>query len=161
MSTGNRYGVVYSGFTGNDLVTGRVRFVRCIFERECGAAVGIFNKPARSVAVRFDDCQFLSNCVASQVESDILFDMQGAKTEVTDGVLFSNLRIVQSIRRPWFLIRGNGELVRGVRTVFGDVEVTDADGNALKKVLDALFWTRDVASDGVCLMDLTNERNRQ
>lgn len=153
-STGNRYGTVYSGFTGDDLVSGRVRFIRCVFERECGAAVGVFNKPARSVALRFEDCCFVSNCAENQVESDILFDMQGSKTEVTDGVTFAKLKIVQSIRRPWFQIRGNGAFVQGVRTVFGDVEVTDADGKVCSRTLDSAFWSNDVLSAGVRIVDL-------
>ena len=154
VSTGNRYGAVYSGFTGKDLVTGRVRFIRCVFERECGAAVGVFNKPARSVSLHFEDCAFLSNCAVSAVESDMFFDMQDSKDETTDGVFFSNLKIVQSIRRPWFLIRGNGSIVKGVRTVFGDVEVVDAGGRTRRRNLDVAFWSRDVASEGVRMADL-------
>ena len=153
-STGNRYGVVYSGFTGSDLVTGRVRFVRCVFERECGAALGVFNKPARSVSMIFEDCGFLSNCVASAVESDILFDMQQLKDETADGVVFSNQKIVQAIRRPWFLIRGNGQIVNGVKNVFGNIEVTDVDRKTSKRTLDPDFWGLDVAGEGVLVSDL-------
>jgi hypothetical protein len=156
-STGNRYGVVYSGSPKSDLVTGRIKVNRCVFEREAGAAVGIFNKPARSATVCFENCSFVSNCVNSRVESDILFDMQGSKEETTDGVVFLDSKIVQGIRKEWFTIRGKSAIVKGVRSVLGKIEVVDADGNSSIKDLTPAFWAGDVAAEGVRIIDLTEK----
>jgi hypothetical protein len=156
-STGNRYGVVYSGSPKSDLVTGRIKVNRCVFEREAGAAVGIFNKPARSAAVCFENCSFVSNCVNSRVESDILFDMQGSKEETTDGVVFLDSKIVQGIRKEWFTIRGKSAIVKGVRSVLGKIEVVDADGNSSIKDLTPAFWAGDVAAEGVRIIDFSEK----
>ena len=101
---GNSHGFALSNGRKETFVKGFVSCENCTFENERGFAVLIRRKPADSVSVAFDNCQFI-NCQTNAPDASAVTDMKIGDTAPgagpTDNVTFRNCTIRQPVARDW------------------------------------------------------------
>ena len=102
--SGNSHGFALSNGRKETFVKGLVSCENCTFEDARGYAVLIRRKPADSVSVAFDNCQFL-NCQTNATSPAAVTDMFLGNTAPgagpTDGVSFRNCTLRQPVARDW------------------------------------------------------------
>ena len=102
--SGNSHGFALSNGRKETFVKGLVSCENCTFEDARGYAVLIRRKPADSVSVAFDNCQFLdcqTNATSPAAVTDMFLGNTAPGAGPTDGVAFRNCTLRQPVARDW------------------------------------------------------------
>ena len=141
---GNAHGFALSNGRKETFVRGSVTCENCTFENERGFAVLIRRKPADSVSVAFENCQFI-NCQTNAAVAASVNDMKIGDTAPgagpTDGVTFRNCTIRQPVARDWLSHKLDALATEIPSKISGDLTIVTPSGTS-KLALDDTWRTR-------------------
>lgn len=138
--SGNAHGFALSNGRKEPFVKGLVSCENCTFENERGFAVHIRRKPADSVSVAFDSCQFL-NCQADAAAASSATDMKIGETVPgagpTDGVTFRNCTLRQPVARDWLSHKLDALATEVPSKISGNLAIVTPSGTSTLALDDA------------------------
>ena len=138
--SGNSHGFALSNGRKETFVKGSVSCENCTFENERGFAVHIRRKPADSVSVAFDNCQFL-NCQTNAAVASSVNDMRIGDTAPgagpTDGVTFRNCTIRQPVARDWLSHKLDALAIAVPSNISGNLTIVTPNGTTALALDDA------------------------